>query len=177
MNYKRIVEKIKSFIMSNISYAKMKGVKIGSNTAIAGKDHWSTEPYLISIGENCRIAKGVCFFTHGGALLGRIEYPDYDFFGKIKVGNHVYFGANSLIMPGVTIGNDVLIAAGAVVTKSIPDGMVVGGNPAKIIGTVKDFVEKNNKYNVNSRSMNQVQKRRLLESLDDSYFVKKNYLS
>ena len=172
----RIFNFVYKLLINKYKYAAKCGVKLGKGTTISGKDHWSTEAYLIVIGNNCRIASGVRFFTHGGGMMGRVEYPDYDFFGKINVGNNVYFGANSLIMPGVTIGNDVLVAAGAVVTKSIPDGMVVGGNPAKIIGTVKAFIEKNKKFNVNSRSMTQVQKRHLLESLDDSYFVKKKFL-
>ena len=51
----------------------------------------------------------------------------------IKVGNNVWLGGGVKVMPGVTIGNDVVVAAGAVVTKDIPDHCIAGGNPAKVI--------------------------------------------
>jgi serine acetyltransferase len=47
-----------------------------------------------------------------------------------------------MIMPGIQIGNDCIIAAGAIVTKNVPDGMIVGGNPAKIIGKTENLMNK-----------------------------------
>lgn len=64
--------------------------------------------------------------------MARIKYPRFDTFGKVKIGDYVYIGTNSLIMPGVTIGDGSLIAAGSVVTKSVPPGVVVGGNRQSI---------------------------------------------
>lgn len=54
-------------------------------------------------------------------------------FKSVTIGNDVWIGMNTLILPGVHIGNGVIIGAGAVVTKDIPDYVVVGGVPAKII--------------------------------------------
>ena len=105
----------------------------------------------------------------------RLKYPQFDSFGKVKIGNHVYIGAFSQIMPGVTIDDNVLVAAGSVVTKSIPSGYVVGGNPAKIICTLDSFIEKNAKYNTNSKGMNRKEKKALLLSLTDEIFIKKPY--
>ena len=51
----------------------------------------------------------------GGAKVARYKYPKFDVFGKVKIGNNVYIGNNALIMPGVSIGNNVLVAAGSVV--------------------------------------------------------------
>ena len=70
----------------------------------------------------------------------------------------MYIGTNSLIMPGVTIGNNVLVAAGSVVTKSIPSGMVVGGNPARIISNVNKFYQRNKKYDIGSKKLNAKEK-------------------
>lgn len=92
-------------------------------------------------------------FTHGGGGAIRYKWPKFDVFGRINIGNYVYIGSNSLIMPGVSIGNNVLIAAGSVVTKSVPDDMVVAGNPAKIICTIEEFTERNLQYNINSKGM------------------------
>ena len=103
-------------------------------------------------------------------------YPNFDCFGKIKIGDYVYIGSNSLIMPGVEIGDNVLIAAGSVVTKSVPSNMVIGGNPAKIISTISEYIERNDKYNLNSKSLSIDKKRKLLLSLDESSFIKKDSL-
>lgn len=171
-----IIKKLYKFIQSPIVYAKRIGVKLGKGTTVADKNHWSTEPYLIEIGEYCRVAKGVCFFTHGAAQMGRIKYPDYDFFGKIRIGNRVYIGANSMIMPGVVVEDNVLIAAGSVVTKSVPKNCIVGGNPARIIGNIDVFVEKNKRYNLNSKKLSPDEKKKLLLSADSSMFVTKNFM-
>jgi serine acetyltransferase len=61
------------------------------------------------------------------------------FYQRISVGNNVFIGVNSIIMPGVKIDDNVIIAAGSVVTKSIPKGVIIAGVPAKIIGNFKDI--------------------------------------
>ena len=76
-------------------------------------------------------------------------------------------------MPGVTIGSNVLVAAGSVVTKSVPNGVVVGGNPAKVLGSITDFEEKMLSKNVASKGMNKTEKEKYLLSLPDSVFIKK----
>ena len=64
----------------------------------------------------------------------------------ISIGNNVFVGARAMIMQGVTIGNNCIIAAGAIVTKDIPDGVIVGGVPAKTIGRYEDLREKMKRY-------------------------------
>ena len=80
-------------------------------------------------------------------------------------------------MPGVTIGNGVLIAAGSVVTKSVPSGVVVGGNPARIISTIDEYISHNEKYNLNSKRLNSEEKRVLLQSVPDERFIVKSEMS
>lgn len=62
--------------------------------------------------------------------------------GKITIGNNVLIGSNSMIMYDVTIGDNVIIAAGSCVTKDVPANSIVGGVPAKVIGSFDDY-EKN----------------------------------
>ncbi|WP_054028521.1 acyltransferase [Bacillus sp. FJAT-28004] len=62
--------------------------------------------------------------------------------GRVKIGHRVFIGYNSLILCNVRIGNDVIVAAGSIVTRDIPDNSIVAGNPAKIIGNTKDYIEK-----------------------------------
>ena len=63
----------------------------------------------------------------------RSRIPDFDVFGKVQIEDWAYIGAYSQIMPGVTIGEGAIVAAGSVVTKSVPPRTVVGGNPAHLI--------------------------------------------
>lgn len=161
---------------SNEEWARYCGVKIGQGCMISGKDHWSTEPYLISIGDNCDITDGVKIHTHGGSRVVRNLHPDFDCFGKVTIGNRVYIGAGSHIMPGVTIGDNVLIAAGSIVTKSIPSGVVVGGNPAKYICTIEDYINRNIKYNLNTKNLDSKTKMNILCTLDESLFISKEEL-
>ena len=112
----------------------------------------------------------------GGGKIMRLKDPLFDVFGKIEIGNNVYIGNNAMIMPGVMCGNNVIIAAGSVVTKSIPNNVVVGGNPAKILCTFDDYYMKNLKYNTKTKSLNYNEKKNKLLSLDDSSFIKKDYM-
>ena len=173
MTIKNIIQKIISLYLSPIKYAGYVGVKVGNNTFVADKRHWPVEAYLITIGSDCAITEGVKFHTHGGGRMMRQKYPDYDSFGKISVGNHVYIGVFSQIMPGVTIEDNVLIASGSIVTKSVPSGVVVGGNPARIICTIDDYIKRNIKYNTHTKGLSKVDKRKVLENLPDNVFIKK----
>lgn len=170
---KRVIELWRYLTYSPQKYAKHIGVNIGTDNFVADKGCWSSEPYLITIGNHCAITKDVRLFTHGGARVARNLYPNFDVFGKIVIGDWVYIGSGSLIMPGVTIGNNVLVAAGSVVTRSVPSGMIVAGNPARIIGSVDDYIKRNMPYNLNSKRLSRAEKRKLLLSLPDDSFIRK----
>lgn len=152
------------------------GVLLGDHNFI-GSRFWGTEPYLITIGSHCQIVGGVKILTHGGAGAVRRWYPKFDTFGKVKIGDYVYIGTNALIMPGVTIGDNVLIAAGSIVTKSIPDNTVVAGVPAKIICSIDDYIKKNISYNTDTKGMKREIKKELLMTLSETKFIKKPQMS
>lgn len=71
--------------------------------------------------------------------------PYFDVFGKVVIEDWAYIGAYAQIMPGVTIGEGALVAAGSVVTKSVASHTVVGGNPARYICTTEEFYERTKK--------------------------------
>ncbi len=171
----KIIHLFKRIFFSLEKQARDAGVKMGEHNLIASK-FWSTEPYLISIGNFCQLTEGTKIYTHGGALVARDKYPNFDFFGKVVLGDRVYVGAGSKIMPGVTIGNNVLIAAGSVVTKSIPSNVVVAGNPAKYICTIDQYIEKNLIYNLNTKSHSAKEKKEILMELPDVKFITKRYI-
>ena len=163
-------------IIPPLQYARKIGVTIGEDNFLPDKKCWSSEPYLITVGNHCQITAGVRFLTHGGGQVVRDKDPNFDTFGKIVVGDYVYIGSNSLIMPGVTIEDHVLIAAGSVVTKSVPSGMVVAGNPARIVCTVDEYLIKNLKYNTGKRNITGVKKMEMLLSMDASKFISKPFM-
>lgn len=167
----RVIWKLIGYV-SPIRYARHIGVNIGNNNFIRTL-YWSSEPYLITIGNNVQITSDVRFHTHGGGHVLRSQIPDYDTFGKIIVKDWAYIGAGSQIMPGVTIGTHSLVAAGSVVTKSVPDYTVVGGNPAKILCTIEEFKQRNIKHNLHCKQMNAQEKKKFLLSLNDDSFITK----
>lgn len=151
--------------------ARHLGVKIGENCLISTR-YWSSEPYLISIGNHVQVTDCVSFHTHGGGNSIRKEHPNFEAFGKIKIEDWAYIGAWSHIMPGVTIGEGALVAAGSVVTKSVVAHTVVGGNPAKYICTTEEFWLHNKQYSIGRRLSGKDRKAFLL-SLNDEMFIKK----
>lgn len=109
----------------------------------------------------------------GGGNSVRAIYPLFDCFGKVSIGDYVYIGTGAQIMPGVTIGNNVLIAAGSIVTKSVSCRVVVAGNPARVICSLEEYIAKNEPYNLNSKGLDAKAKKSLLKSLPEDRFITK----
>lgn len=121
-------------------FRKHYGVKIGSNARFTGLPNWSSEPYLIEIGNDVTITQNVVFHTHdGGVGVFRKKYPGINVFGRIKIGNNVFIGSNTIFLPGVTIGDNIVIGAGSIVTRDIPSNSVAVGVPAKVIKTIEQY--------------------------------------
>lgn len=158
-------------LVSPIRYARHIGVSIGEHCLISTR-YWSSEPYLITIGNHVQVTDCVSFHTHGGGNSIRREHPDFEAFGKIRVEDWAYIGAWSHIMAGVTIGEGALVAAGSVVTKSVQPHTVVGGNPARYICTTEEFYERNKKYNI-GRRLKAYEKQNILLALPEEMFIKK----
>ncbi|MDN3492047.1 acyltransferase [Winogradskyella bathintestinalis] len=169
---KRIRKLYRNKFWSSEKRATFLGVKIGYGCDIQAVS-FGSEPYLIEKGNHVQITKGTKFFTHGAAWVLREKYPDIDFFGKIRVGDNVYIGNSALILAGVTIGSNVIIAAGSVVTKSVSDNQIVGGNPAKIIGNIEEFEKSILPFNLKTKGKSFSEKREILLSLNENRFIKK----
>lgn len=118
---------------------RRQGMRIGESCRIY-TDHFGGEPWLIRIGDHCTITSGVRFVTHDGSCwVLRGEIPNLQDFGPIVIEDNCFIGVNAVLLPGIRIGPDSIVAAGAVVTKDVPPRTVVGGVPARALMTLDDY--------------------------------------
>ncbi|ACA85943.1 acyltransferase [Shewanella woodyi] len=104
---------------------------------------FSAEPYLVTLGDNVFISVGASFVCHDGSTLPfRKNIPDLELAGRINVGDNIFIGKGALVLPGVSIGNNCIVGANAVVAKDVPNNSVVAGNPARVIKSTDDFLAK-----------------------------------
>ena len=115
------------------------GGVVGENVDIIGSRIDMGEPYLISIGDNVTIT-GVNILTHDASTKKCLGYSKV---GKVTIGSDVFIGNGVIILPDTRIGNKVIVGAGSVVAKDIPDNVVVAGNPIGVICTYDEYMEKN----------------------------------
>lgn len=128
------------------------GMKIGENCTICC-NILPSEPYLVSIGNNVTISAPVQLLTHDNSIIKMAEGVT-DTFGTICIGDNCFIGANTVILPGVTLADNIIVAAGSVVTKSFhEEKIIIGGNPAKKVSTWETSLEKNLKYAQNIKGM------------------------
>jgi len=140
--YSRLYRFVVRNTMSGSKYARLLGVSVGNNCRILTRS-FGSEPFLISIGNDVTISNNVQFVTHDGATwLIRDESGRRYSYAPIKVGDLVFVGAGTTLLPGVVIGDNVIVGAGSVVTKSVPSGVVVAGNPARILGSFSDYAQR-----------------------------------
>ena len=128
----------KYFFTEPIKALKRKGLIVGKNfTMQGGVSIDSSHCWLICIGNNVTLSPNVVILAHDASMK---MFTNYTKIGQVIIGNRVFIGACTTILPGVKIGNDVVVAAGSLVNRDIPDGVVAGGNPAKVIGDIQDFI-------------------------------------
>ena len=97
----------------------------------------------ITIGDNCMFGPNCQLYAATHPIEPVKRNSGMEFGKPITIGDNVWFGGSVIITPGVTLGNNVVVAAGSVVTKSFPDNVVLGGNPARIIRTIEEDVNAN----------------------------------
>ncbi len=87
----------------------------------------------VTFGDNVFIAPGCGFYTAGHPMDAERRNQGLEYAQPITVGDNVWIGGGVHVMPGVTIGNDTVIAGGSIVTKDIPDHVLAGGNPCRVL--------------------------------------------
>lgn len=124
----------------SIETLKRRGLRTGNNVEIM--EQVTLDPsvcWLIEIGDDVTIAPGVRVFAHDASMRRALGYTRI---APVRIGRRTFIGANSIILPGVSIGEDCVIGAGSVVTKDVPAGTVAAGNPCRPIGATDALLRK-----------------------------------
>ncbi|WP_321297591.1 acyltransferase [Marinifilum fragile] len=163
-------------------YLKRKGVIMGKNIHFKNRktiDLDLTRPWLIEIGDNVYFNKHFTLLTHDAvSRLYKIKYNDFlplHSTGKVKIGNNVAFAREVTVLKGVTIGDNVFIGHGSLVSKDIPSNCIAVGRPAKAVCTIDEYYEKSKKKYAEEvkdnylRIKNELRREPTIEDFKDEY--------
>lgn len=147
-------------------FFRKKGVNVGDHCNICS-DITTLEPYLISIGDNVTISTGVSFATHDASAAKIFGAPITDIAGRIVIGSNCFIGMGTIILCGVNLADNIIVAAGSVVTKSFyKSNIIIGGNPAKEIGNWEDYRQKYDNYKLNLNGKKAIERKNALINSD-----------
>ncbi|KML33448.1 hypothetical protein VL12_09800 [Rossellomorea marisflavi] len=151
-------------------YFRKQGIIIGKNCHIYS-NILTSEPYLITIGNNVTFSNDIQLINHDNSIC-KITPDKTDIFGRIDIGDNCFIGARSTILYGVTLSDNVIVAAGSVVTRSFNEpGIIIGGNPARKIGEWDIFAKKVSHYALNIEGLTSNEKKQLI--LNDQTLIEK----
>ncbi|WP_435011444.1 acyltransferase [Tundrisphaera lichenicola] len=127
--------------LENAEYLRGKGYRIGDHCSIPSGTGLPL-PELIEIGNNVRFANGVLLLPYDGsiAMLGRATGERFDSVAPVRILDNVFVGSGSFILPGVTLGPNVVVGCNSTVTKDF-ENMIIGGAPAKAIRSWDSHLE------------------------------------
>lgn len=146
-----MIRELKRFINGEIStkWLIKNGMKVGKSFHRGARCFIDpSHCFLISIGNNVTMSIGVTVLAHDASTEKLLGYTKI---GQVNIKDNVFIGANSTVLPNVTIGSNSIIGAGSIVTHDVPDNTVVAGNPAKMIGSIEQYVKKNRKIRDTTR--------------------------
>ncbi|MHB9313402.1 acyltransferase [Fusobacterium polymorphum] len=109
-------------------------IKIGNKTSIAKAQIVSLEPYKIEIGEDCMLSYDIEIRnTDSHKIYDKDTNKRINEGKSVNIGNHVWLGMRAVILKGVNIGNNSIVAGGSIVTKDVKANTIVSGSPARQI--------------------------------------------
>lgn len=147
---RNIVLKEKASSRRYVDFLRKQGAKIGDNVRFYDPAHTFVDvsaPWLLTVGNEVSVTRGVTILTHDYAWSVLRHHPDSrgELLGAqspVTIGSNVFIGMNATILRGVTVGDNVIIGAGSVVASDCDSGFVYAGNPAKKVCSVTEFREK-----------------------------------
>lgn len=124
-----------------LEHLRALGARIGRDVYL-GADVYVEADFapLLTIGDGVVLARGVTILLHDSALNNVCGEPLK--FGHVVLGDRCYVGANATVLCGVAVGAQAVVGAASVVTRDVPSGAVVAGNPARVCGTVEELAAK-----------------------------------
>ena len=169
MNLTYYLYKFKAKILNDTDYLnqfyRKKGAKIGNNVLLCNNTYMP-DPAFVSIADDVVISSNVSFITHDHSINKMSDKSNL--FGKIVIGKNCFVGYGSIILYGVELCENIIVASGSVVTKSFTTpNVIIAGNPAKVIGTWEEFYEKYSDFAV---CLNEIPS---LLSVDSNKLIKK----
>jgi maltose O-acetyltransferase len=136
--WRRVVRRLRGW--PNLEGLQRAGLRLGRNVFVAGGTHLDPDfCWLIEIGDDAVISLGVMVLAHDASTRRHIGYTRV---ARVRIGARVFVGAHAIVLPGVTIGDDAIVAAGSVVRHDVPTGTVVAGNPARVINDVAAYAQR-----------------------------------
>lgn len=128
----------KNFMMNKPFYCDYGcNITIGDNF-YANFDCIFLDVAKITIGNHVFLGPRVCIYTAGHPIDKDVRNQELEYGYEVEIGNDVWIGGNTIINPGVTIADNVVIGSGSVVTKDIPSGVVAAGNPCRVIRPITE---------------------------------------
>ena len=124
---------------SQIEYLRENGCKIGKNVDLVNSKIDACHSFLVTIGDNVTITNSTVL-AHDASTKKTLGYSKV---GRVTIGNDVFIGYGSVILPNTKIGHKVIVGAGTVVAKDVPDNVVIAGNPWRVLCTFDEYMEKN----------------------------------
>ena len=124
---------------SSIESLRSRGVRIGENVDIINSNIEHCHGFLVTIGNNVTITNATVL-AHDASTK---KFLGYSKVGRVDIGNDVFIGYGAIILPNTKIGNRVIVGAGTVVAKDVPDNVVIGGNPFRILCSFDEYLERN----------------------------------
>jgi maltose O-acetyltransferase len=116
------------------------GVRIGGYLALEAGVWIDREfGWLIEFGPNVILAPRVMVFAHDGSTRTGLGYTRL---APVYIGENVYIGAGSIVLPGVTIGAHAIIGAGSIVSRDVPPGSLAAGSPARVLGSAEEYLDR-----------------------------------
>jgi maltose O-acetyltransferase len=122
-----------------IARLRAMGVKVGKNCSIYSPNIDPDLPALIEIGDECILSGDVTILAHDVAPAIWLKRSKL---ARTRILDRCFIGHRSIVLAGVTIGPDSIVGAGSVVTKDVPPRSVAAGNPAKVVSTLDDYLER-----------------------------------